>query len=148
MKKSKTRRRIKWLIIIGVIMAIPISIVWYGWANTFFVIIPPGETKTFPNGAIIWSYYDDRSDRILSVNFIQEVNVKSMAVLTYNYLMSDFQPMIFPYNERIHEIVSKGIGQSIFDVIPNGKQEKKQKSDVEPKLEELDNWQVGESEIC
>lgn len=145
--KSKAKR-IKWLLIIGVIIAIPISIVWYGWTNTFFVIIPPDTVKTFPDGVIIWSYYDNRADRFVSVDFIQEIDLETLTVLTYNHIAKDFKPMLFPYSERIHKFVSVGIGESLNDVFLDEKPEEKQEPEVKPHIEELDDWEINEAEMC
>lgn len=148
-KKSRIRKYIKRLLIVGIIISIPVSIVWYGWVNTFFTVVPPNYCKTYPQGAILWSYWDDRADNIvLSPDFVQVVNTESIVILVYNHLFNDLKPMVFPYNTMIHQFASGGLGTSVSDVLRDVLKDKKQDSDVEPNMEDFDNWQLGEKEMC
>lgn len=142
-EKSRVRKYIKRLMIVGIILSIPVFIVWYGWVNTFFVVVPPKVYSAFPEGAILWSYWDDRADGLISQDFIQEVDTISITILLYNYLIEDLKPMVFPYNETIHQIATGGIGKSIFDLIPDTKQDQKKDQEkvpeVVPYMDELDD---------
>ena len=146
--KARVTKRIQWILLACMMISIPVFIGYYIWANSFLVIVPPGKYDSTPNGAILWSYWENRQDQLMSPDFIDEFNLENLTVLIYKRLAGESEPLRLPYNKLLHEIVSGDIGESVFDVIPDEKQEKKQEQVIEPEMKELDNWQIGETEIC
>lgn len=136
-------KRIRRCLNILVIPSVLFLIGYLIWASSFMVIVPPDKYDTFPDGAILWSYWPDRQDQLMAPDFIQELDLKTLIVIGYIKVRKDRKPLQLPYIRRLHEIVSGDIGQVEKEVI---EPEKQVVPDNKPAIEVLE--QLGEHTIC
>ena len=109
-EKANVTKRIQRLLLTCMLLSIPVFIGYFIWANSFMVIVPPDKYDTFPDGAVLWSYWSDRQDQLMSPDFIGEIDLKNIIVIGYIKVKKDRTPIELPYIRRLHEIVSGDIG--------------------------------------
>lgn len=141
--KARVTKRIQRFMIMFMVPSMLVLLGYLIWANSFMVIVPPAKYDSVPNGAILWSYWENRDDQIISPDFIQEIDLKTLIVMTYIKAKNDRKPLRLPYIRRLHEIVSGDIGLPENEVI---KEEKQEEQDIEPDEEQ---WKdVGSYTLC
>ena len=139
-EKAKVTKRIQRLLIVCMALAIPVFIGCYICSSSFIVIIPPDKYDTYPDGAMLWSYWPDRHERLITPDFIQELDLQTLILLVYIKIQKDRSPLQFPYIRRLHEIVSGDIGS-----VEKELNEPDNKS-IEPGIKKLDN--LGVFTLC